>query len=118
LALLYGRDPGVACLAYLAWSLWLLGYSKEAEQRNKEALALASELKHPFSLSVALISAALLYEFRREPEITQTLQKPLSHSQPKKGDSRKSQQWAGFRSVGLGRSKVVHWKQLRSCAKD
>jgi class 3 adenylate cyclase/predicted ATPase len=73
LALLYGRDPGVACLTYLAWSLWLLGYPEKAEQRNNESLALARELKHPFSLAVALVWAATIYQFLHDGQRTEKL---------------------------------------------
>ena len=28
--LLYGRDPGMDCYTYLAWTLWTLGYPDQA----------------------------------------------------------------------------------------
>ena len=36
---------------YAAWALWLLGYPDQALQRSHEALTLAQELSHPFSLA-------------------------------------------------------------------
>src|SRR5262245_36338524 len=45
-----GHDPGVACRAFAAWALWLLGYPGQALTRLHEALMLAHELSHPFSL--------------------------------------------------------------------
>ena len=48
-----GHDPGVACRAYAAMTLWLLGYPEQALARLHEALALAHELSHPFSLAFA-----------------------------------------------------------------
>ena len=36
-----GQDPGVACRAIAAWTLWLLGYPAQALARLHEALALA-----------------------------------------------------------------------------
>ena len=69
LALLYGRDPGVACLHYLAWALWLLGYPEQAELRNQEALGLARELQHPLSLAIALLFAGMLYRWRRDAKL-------------------------------------------------
>ena len=53
-----GHDPGVACRAYAAWTLWLLGYPEQALARLHEALALAHELSHPFSLAYARCWAA------------------------------------------------------------
>ena len=48
-----GQDPGVGCRAYAAWTLWLLGYPEQALARLHEALALAHELSHPYSLAFA-----------------------------------------------------------------
>jgi predicted ATPase len=71
--LLYGRDPGVACLTFLAWSLWLLGYPEKAQQRNNESIALARELKHPFSLAVALVWSAPFYQLLHDAQQTEKL---------------------------------------------
>ena len=48
-----GQDPGVACRGYAARTLWLLGYPEQALARLHEALALAHELSHPYSLAFA-----------------------------------------------------------------
>jgi predicted ATPase len=39
--LLYGQDPGVACLFWTAWAMWYLGYPDKALMRSYEALTLA-----------------------------------------------------------------------------
>jgi predicted ATPase len=70
-ALLYGQDPGVACRSYAAVTLWLLGYPDQALQRSHEALTLAQEVAHPFSLAYARFFAALLHFFRREAPLVQ-----------------------------------------------
>jgi class 3 adenylate cyclase/predicted ATPase len=68
-AFLYGgHDPGVCCGDFAARGLWLLGYPDQALRRSQEALALARELSHPFSLAFALLGAALIHQFRGEPE--------------------------------------------------
>jgi predicted ATPase len=69
--LLYGQDEGVACLSYVALALWCLGYPDQALKRIHEALTLAQELSHPFSLVYALSSAAHLHLYRREGQVTQ-----------------------------------------------
>ena len=51
--------------------LWLLGYPDQALQRSHEALTLAQELAHPFSLAYALTFAAWVHQFRREGQATQ-----------------------------------------------
>ena len=61
-----GHDPGVACRAYAAGTLWLLGYPEQALARLHEALALAHELSHPFSLAFARCWAAFVSQFRRD----------------------------------------------------
>src|SRR5262249_53333290 len=43
-----------------------LGYPAQALARNREALALAHALAHPFSLAHALVHAAFVSQFRRD----------------------------------------------------
>jgi TOMM system kinase/cyclase fusion protein len=71
LAFRYGLDLGVWCLSYGSWPLWLLGYPEQALKRNQEALTLARELAHPFSLAHALYYAAYLHYFRRDEHAAQ-----------------------------------------------
>jgi predicted ATPase len=63
---LYGQDPGVACRAFGAVALWLLGYPDQAVRRSREAVALGGELAHPSTLALALHFAAMLRQYRRE----------------------------------------------------
>jgi predicted ATPase len=58
-------------LSYAAAALWQLGYPDQALERSHEALALARELSHPFSLAVALDLASWLHQFRREWQAVQ-----------------------------------------------
>jgi predicted ATPase len=60
------QDPGVSCLSYSALSLWLLGFPDQARTRGQDALALAHELKHPFSVAFALCCCAFVSQFRRD----------------------------------------------------
>jgi predicted ATPase len=66
LILRLGIDLGVFFLAYMVRPLWLLGYPDQALQQSQKALTMAQELAHPFSLTYALIFAALGHQFRRE----------------------------------------------------
>ena len=61
-----GQDLGVGCRAYAALTLWLLGYPEQALARFYDALALAQELSHPYSLAHAQYVAAWLSQFRRD----------------------------------------------------
>jgi predicted ATPase len=65
------HDPGVACLGYAALILWSLGYPEQALKRSQEALTLARELSHSFSLAIALNWTAWLHQYRREWQLTQ-----------------------------------------------
>jgi len=61
-----GQDPGVACRAYGAWTLWLLGYPEQALARVHEALTVAHELAHAFSLAFARCWVATVSQVCRE----------------------------------------------------
>src|SRR5262249_11956440 len=63
---LYGQDPGVACLAFGAVALWLLGYPDQAVERSRQAVDLGGHLGQPSTLALALHFAAMLRQYRRE----------------------------------------------------
>jgi predicted ATPase len=64
-----GLDPGVGCRAYTAQTLWLLGYQEQALARLHEALALAHELSHPYTLAYVQCWAAIVYQIRRDVSV-------------------------------------------------
>ena len=66
LAFSSGQDPGVACLSETSSALWVLGFADQAQKRSQEALILAQEVAHPFSLAFALSFAAIVHQYRRE----------------------------------------------------
>jgi predicted ATPase len=70
-ALYSGHDPGVCCRMQAAQSLWFLGYPDQAVASIQAALALAQQLAHPLSLTIALRWAARLHHLRREAPLTQ-----------------------------------------------
>jgi predicted ATPase len=71
-AFLYGgHDPGVCCRTHAARALWLLGYPDQALQKTRDALSLARELSHPFSLGNALTYAAWVHQQRGEGQAVQ-----------------------------------------------
>jgi predicted ATPase len=71
LAYTYGDDPGVVCLSYGSIVLWLLGYPEQAIARDREVLALAEKLSHPFSLAFALNFSARLHQCLRAGQAAQ-----------------------------------------------
>jgi predicted ATPase len=70
-AFVYGQDPSVACRCSAAWPIWMLGYPEQARQSSHEALLLAQDCNHPFSLAFALVHAVLLHQFLQEAQVVQ-----------------------------------------------
>jgi len=61
------QDSGVAMLALLAPTLWLLGHPDQAAQRLEDALALARRLESPFTLAYCFTYAATACELWQDP---------------------------------------------------
>ncbi|HEY7496384.1 MAG TPA: AAA family ATPase, partial [Candidatus Tectomicrobia bacterium] len=68
-----GMDHGVTCLSVLAGTLWQLGYPEQALTKNREALTLAQESSHTFSLGLALQYCALVHQSRRDAQHAQEI---------------------------------------------
>jgi tetratricopeptide (TPR) repeat protein len=65
---LWGWDLGVLCRFWTPHALWHLGYPDQALALSGEAVTLAQQLSHPFSLAASLDYAAMFQQFRREPQ--------------------------------------------------
>jgi DNA-binding SARP family transcriptional activator/tetratricopeptide (TPR) repeat protein len=80
LTFLYGCDISVTARVFLAYTLWYLGYPEQAVRWNREALALAKEIAHPFSLAMALgISCAHYAACRDVKSVAELAQDCLRH---------------------------------------
>jgi predicted ATPase len=66
LAVRYGGDLGVMSSGNLARELWQLGFPDQALQHSQAARTLAEEVSHPYSLAQALVSGAIVHQWRRE----------------------------------------------------
>jgi predicted ATPase len=84
-AFVYGQDPGVACRCFAAMSIWMLGYPDQALHCIHEALTLAQELTHPYSLAYALQVAAIVHQFRGEAHAVQERAEALMTLSTKQG---------------------------------
>jgi predicted ATPase len=69
--LLYRVDSGVTCHSHAAWALWFLGYPDQGLAHNQEAVTLAQQLAHSYSLGFALNWAAIFHQLRREVSAVQ-----------------------------------------------
>jgi predicted ATPase len=61
----------VTCRLTSAFALWNLGYPAQAQGKIHEALNLAQELTHSYSLALASLYAGVLHQFRHEEQATQ-----------------------------------------------
>ncbi|MDF0650372.1 MAG: adenylate/guanylate cyclase domain-containing protein [Nitrospira sp.] len=59
--LIYTQDPGVTTRIMLARTLWILGEVDQVETLLQEAIGMARELEHPFTLAFALAIGSLIY---------------------------------------------------------
>jgi predicted ATPase len=76
---LFGIDAAATCLSWSSGVLWCLGYPQQALKRSREALALAQELDHPYSLAEAQSTGgALVHLFRRDLQAAQALAEETS----------------------------------------
>jgi predicted ATPase/class 3 adenylate cyclase len=64
-----GIDPRVSCLTTAGFFDWLLGHPDRAVGRADRAIAIATELDHPYSLAYALYHSGFLHLWRREPQL-------------------------------------------------
>jgi predicted ATPase len=71
LVFLYGEDARVTSLSFLSWALWFLGYPDQALRMSYEAVTIARELSHAYSLAFALLFPTRLHQLRREIQATQ-----------------------------------------------
>jgi predicted ATPase len=62
----YGQDPGVGCRSYASLAWWVLGYPDQALGKSHDALSLARELSHSYSIGAALQTAAWVRQYRQE----------------------------------------------------
>jgi predicted ATPase len=70
-AFFYGEGTSVISLSRTAWVRWYLGYPDQGLTQSQEAVALAQQIAHPFSLSLALSYVVMLHQCRREVGATQ-----------------------------------------------
>jgi predicted ATPase len=71
-AFLYGGDADVVWYhSHAALALWLLGYPDQGLAQSQQAVTLAQQSAHPFSLSSALCTAAFFHQCRREVRAAQ-----------------------------------------------
>jgi predicted ATPase len=69
----YGQDLGVAARGFLGWTQAMLGDLDGGVEQAQRAIALAREVRHPFSLVLTLLLSAEIHELRREPDVVRPL---------------------------------------------
>jgi len=101
IVVLRGSDAGTSALSYAACCLWCLGYPDQALERSQEALALAREHDHAFSLVDVLGFAGCLFNsLRRDgPALKDHAEQMLELSKEKS-----FQGWLGTATIYWGNS--------------
>ncbi|SEQ59858.1 ATP-binding protein [Nitrosomonas ureae] len=69
----YGQDPGITARIFLARTFWILGEIEHIEPLALEAVGLARELAHPFTMVFALTSLSWIYSTLRNAKKTREL---------------------------------------------
>jgi predicted ATPase len=69
----YTQDPGITARIILARTLWIVGEVDEVETLVAEAIAMARELEHPFTLAFSLATASWIYSTLRDTNRTLSL---------------------------------------------
>jgi predicted ATPase len=64
---LYMVEPQVASLLLLSWDLWFMGYPDQSLSRVSEALALAQDLGHPYTVAFAHYMTSVVHLLRGDP---------------------------------------------------
>ncbi|MBI3048433.1 MAG: AAA family ATPase [Acidobacteria bacterium] len=65
---IYNIDPGASCRRMLAWVLWFEGHPDQARARAREALEMAEEQGHHFTVVYVCFFGAIVYVLRGECE--------------------------------------------------
>ena len=60
----FGQDPGLSSLCYLAWARWLLGFPDQALAPCEESVKLARHIGKPVFIAIATGFAGLTYSMR------------------------------------------------------
>lgn len=69
-ALPYAQDPGITARIMLARTLWILGEVDQVEALSQEAIGMARELEHPFTLAFTLGAVCWISSTLRDADRT------------------------------------------------
>jgi class 3 adenylate cyclase/predicted ATPase len=69
-AFFYGKEPGITARTYLARTVWILGEVEQAETLALEAIGMARELDHPYTLVFTLVFLSWHYSTVRNANRT------------------------------------------------
>jgi DNA-binding NtrC family response regulator/tetratricopeptide (TPR) repeat protein len=73
----YGQDMGVAAWGFLGWADAVVGDLEGAARRADTMLQLAREIRHPFTLALALFAACEIGELREDATTVKSLGEEL-----------------------------------------
>jgi predicted ATPase/class 3 adenylate cyclase len=101
-----GQDPGVTSSIFSAWASQAIGYPDQALKRSRDAVSLAQQISHPYSLAYARGIAAAVHQFRKEEKLTQDSADASLGVATENGFPF----WSAFQTILLGLVSVKHGK--------
>lgn len=94
----FGQDPGLSSLCYLAWARWSLGFPDQAVFPCEESVRLARDIGKPVFIAIATGFAGLTYSMHRDiPKLAEYAEECLSIC-----ERHEFRQWAAMSKIILG----------------
>jgi len=93
----FGQDPGLSSMGYLAWARWTLGFADQAVAASEEAVTRAREIGKPVLVAVATGFAGMTHVLRRDiAKLAEYAQESLSIC-----EQYEFRQWAAMNNVAM-----------------
>jgi hypothetical protein len=113
-------DMGIFARIWATHLMWYQGYSERARVRAEETMRAATELGHPFTVTVTLAYAAMLCQFMRDVDGTDRLATATTAQATEHGFPY-YRAWAevlfGWSRVALGRSPAHNARPRSNCGR-
>jgi predicted ATPase len=93
----FGQDPGLSSMGYLAWARWTLGITDQAVATSEEAVQRARDIGKPVLIAVATGFAGMTHALRRDiAKLAEYAQESLSIC-----EQYEFRQWAAMNNIAM-----------------
>lgn len=108
----FGQDPGLSSLCYLAWARWSLGFPDQAVSPCEESVELARTIGKPVLIAIATGFAGATYSMRRDiPKLVEFAEESLLIC-----EQHEFRQWSAMSKIMLGYAYSHQGEHDRACA--